>query len=384
MMTVRTRTPFRGTGTGPGSGPGTRAVFEAAASESPRPPTAYTRAVALGIVPFLVVASVMLYLLPTRTEQLFAWTIAPPISAMFLGSAYVGGLVFFLHVVRAARWEQVKYGFPAVLLFSILLAIATVLHWDRFHFGHVSFIVWATLYFLTPVLVAAVLAVQHTRTRRRPRATPEAGEQSSAPSIAHSGGQPDIPADHRPVEPAAGQANIGTDSGTANMTADTNTNTGVGNFDDIGIDPAHNRNRGTVELSNPAAGLVPSGARIAFAALGLAALVVGLVMFVAPTLFLESWAWPLTPLTARVTGAVLTLPGMVNVWMLRDGRWSAFCRIFDAEILSLVFLAGALVLARGDVSWSRPVAAVVAVGLAASLAGYVAFWLYCRRFLRPR
>ena len=38
----------------------------------------YTKWVSLIIIPFLVVAWVLLYLLPGATEQLFAWTIMPP------------------------------------------------------------------------------------------------------------------------------------------------------------------------------------------------------------------------------------------------------------------------------------------------------------------
>jgi len=32
---------------------------------------------------------------------------------------------------------------------------------------------------------------------------------------------------------------------------------------------------------------------------------------------------------------------MVNLWMLRDARWSAFKRITQASIFSLVFIVGA-------------------------------------------
>lgn len=347
----------------------------------PTPPTPYTRAVALGIVPFLVVASVMLYLLPTRTEQLFAWTIAPPVSAMFLGSAYVGGIVFFIHVARAARWEQVQYGFPAVLLFSVLLAIATVLHWDRFHFGHLSFIVWATLYAVTPALVAGVLVVQHSRTRRQRAATPDSSGVA-AKDAADDAAQEDA------GEVATDAAGNATTESAPRSTYDVGGGPSVdaARQDDRTVSAVHDSaptsrtaTGSAGARSDLAEGVVPWVARIAFAALGLAALVVGIVMFVAPAVFIDTWAWPLTPLTARVTGAVLTLPGMVNVWMLREGRWSLFCRIFDAEILSLVFLAGALVLARGNIEWARPAASVVTVGLAASLVSYVAFWLYCRR-----
>ena len=78
--------------------------------------------------------------------------------------------------------------------------------------------------------------------------------------------------------------------------------------------------------------------------------VTGLVLFIVPSLLIDAWAWDVTPLTARVVGAVLTLPGMVNVWMLWDDRWSAFRRVFQAQLVSLACI---LVAHRGAVRRSR-------------------------------
>ncbi|WP_431220923.1 hypothetical protein [Leifsonia xyli] len=128
----------------------------------------YTRVVGAIIVPFLVAAFMLLYPLADTTDRFFAWTILPPLTAMLLGSAYAGGIVFFVHVVRPNRWRAVRHGFPAVLLFATLLAGATFLHWDRFHFGYLSFVVWVTLYVTTPFLVLAAMVVN----RREDPGTP--------------------------------------------------------------------------------------------------------------------------------------------------------------------------------------------------------------------
>ena len=261
-----------------------------------------TRVVGAVIVPFLVVASVLLYLLPTTTGELFAWTIEPRLSAMFLGCAYIGGIWFFGRVLRAQRWHHVKYGFPAVILFASLLSIATLLHWDRFHFGHISFITWTTLYLTTPFAVLAV-------TLRNWRADP-----------------------------------------------------GVADRGDFAI---------------------PLPARVLLVGVGAASLACGLTLFAVPTLATELWAWPLTPLTARVVGAILTLPGAVNLWLLRDARWSAFRQIFQAQLVSLGCIVLALVIARADLVGPRHVVAVLIVGLVGSLAAYLAFYAYCERRRHP-
>lgn len=257
----------------------------------------FTRVVAAVVLPFLAAAWILLYLLPNDTDALFAWTIAPSLTAMLLGSAYVGGIWFFVQVLRAGRWHRVKYGFPAVLVFAALLAVATLVHWDRFHFGHISFLTWVTLYLTTPVLVAVAIVLNW------------------------------------------------------------------------GADPRADDER---DYAIP---LVP---RFAIAAVGLVSLICGVVIFIAPGLVAGAWAWELTPLTTRVVGAVLTLPGMVNLWMLRDARWSAFRWIFQAQIVSLVFIVVALVIARGDLAASLAAPAFV-VGMVVSLVVYVALYAYCER-----
>ncbi|HET7800553.1 MAG TPA: hypothetical protein VFL38_09035 [Humibacillus xanthopallidus] len=112
-----------------------------------------TRVLAVVLVPILVAAFVILYGFPADTGRLFAWTISPRLTPMVLASAYLGGAWFFVRVARERRWAAVGAGFLAVCLFATLLGIATVLHWDRFNHGHVAFWLWATLYFVAPVLV---------------------------------------------------------------------------------------------------------------------------------------------------------------------------------------------------------------------------------------
>jgi hypothetical protein len=58
-----------------------------------------TRVVSAAIVPFLLLAFAVLVPWPTDTKRLFAWAIKPTMSAMILGSVYLGGAYFF---VRAA------------------------------------------------------------------------------------------------------------------------------------------------------------------------------------------------------------------------------------------------------------------------------------------
>lgn len=115
-----------------------------------------TRILSALIVPILVAAFVMLYLFPEDTGLLFAWPVKPPMSALMLGATYLGGAYFFTRAAIARHWRSVSLGFLPVTAFAAILGIATALHWDRFTHGHISFILWAFLYFTLPVVIPLV------------------------------------------------------------------------------------------------------------------------------------------------------------------------------------------------------------------------------------
>jgi hypothetical protein len=253
-----------------------------------------TRWVAMAIIPFLVIAAVLLFAFPTRTGELFAWPIDPPLSAFVLASAYVGGIWFFVGVARAKAWHRVRHGFPAVVAFAGAFLIATLLHLDRFS-QNLSFFAWITLYATTPFVIAALAIAQH---RRDPR----------------------VPAD-------------------------------------LDVD-------------------VPLFARVGLALIGGAALLVGAAMFMFPEAAAGVWAWRLTPLTAQVTGSVLSLTGVVNVALLVDARWSAFRLLFAAQLISLAAIVVSVLVRWSDLLWDRAFTPVflMLVGAAVLSYGGVTLW----------
>jgi len=131
-----------------------------------------TRLLAAIIVPFLLVAWGVLYLFPTQTKELFAWTISPTMTPLMLGAAYVGGAYFFTRVATAPRWHWITLGFLPVASFASLMGLATALHWDRFNHASFAFWTWVVLYFTTPFLVPAAW----WRNRKTDPGTPEAGD----------------------------------------------------------------------------------------------------------------------------------------------------------------------------------------------------------------
>jgi hypothetical protein len=115
-----------------------------------------TRVLGAVVAPVLIAAFIMLYLLPGDTDRLFAWPIGPQMSAMMLGATYLGGAYFFVRVLLARSWRSIKLGLLPVSSFSAILGVATILHWEAFTAGHISFILWAFLYFTLPFVIPAV------------------------------------------------------------------------------------------------------------------------------------------------------------------------------------------------------------------------------------
>jgi hypothetical protein len=129
-----------------------------------------TRVLSLVIIPFLLVAFVVLYFRPSAsdTARLFAWRISPPFTPMFLASVYLGGAYFFYRAARETEWHRIEGGFISVGSFASLMGIATIIHWDKFIHSNVAFWLWAGLYFTTPFLVFGVFFLNR---RERSKAT---------------------------------------------------------------------------------------------------------------------------------------------------------------------------------------------------------------------
>lgn len=115
-----------------------------------------TRWVARIIVPILGLAFLILYGLPQRTADFFAWTINPTMTPMMMGAGYLAGAYFFARVAGASRWHHVALGLPAVAAFVWFMGLATVLHYDKFNHSHPAFIAWLILYAVTPFLIPAL------------------------------------------------------------------------------------------------------------------------------------------------------------------------------------------------------------------------------------
>ena len=128
----------------------------------------FTKFVAALLGAVVLYAFIVLYFFPTQTKQLFAWPIAPPMTAMFIGASYVNGVIFFAAVLVGKTWHRVWAPHIGVFAFATLLLIATFLHWDRFTHGHPVFYVWVFIYVVAPILTLWALFTNLREDRHLP------------------------------------------------------------------------------------------------------------------------------------------------------------------------------------------------------------------------
>src|SRR5436305_6448209 len=80
-------------------------------------------------------AGLQLSLLTDQTDTYLAWTVAPPLTAAFLGAAYWTAVPVELIAARETVWAKARVAVPAICFFTTLTPVATLVHFDRFHFS---------------------------------------------------------------------------------------------------------------------------------------------------------------------------------------------------------------------------------------------------------
>jgi hypothetical protein len=109
-------------------------------------------------------------------------------------------------------------------------------------------------------------------------------------------------------------------------------------------------NRGR-SVRSPDDARLPRGAVVLLGAGGAAITLCGLVLFVRPSLAIEHWPWTLTPLTARVTCAVIVLNGTLWLTVAAVGRALPARIPLESQAAGLCVLVLSLIVGRDDIDW---------------------------------
>jgi peptidoglycan/LPS O-acetylase OafA/YrhL len=132
------------------------------------------RVAAVVVVCVLVPALVILWGLPSRTHHLWAWTIKPDLTPIFMGAGYGAGAYFFVRVYRARRWHEVAVGVLSAAAFALLMLVTTLVHYDKFNHGDaptlaaIAFFGWTIVYVVSPFLVGWLWWLNERRDPRVP------------------------------------------------------------------------------------------------------------------------------------------------------------------------------------------------------------------------
>jgi hypothetical protein len=129
--------------------------------------------VGFGIRAFLLVATPLAFLggtqvtlLSEHTETYWAWTIALPISAIFIGASFLATAVLFAWGLQQREWIRVRAVVSGGPFVTVGLLVATLRHVREFH-GAVG-VIWIEAYvFAVPAFFAA--AVQQLTVTGRDR-----------------------------------------------------------------------------------------------------------------------------------------------------------------------------------------------------------------------
>jgi hypothetical protein len=121
--------------------------------------------------------------------------------------------------------------------------------------------------------------------------------------------------------------------------------------------------------------LIPQAIRLFIGVVGVMTLAVSVLLFLQPALMIHLWPWTLTPLTARVVGAMFALPGVVGLGIALEKRWSAARIILEAQAFSIVMILIATVRAWSDFAQSNPSTWLFVGGLSLLLAALAALYL---------
>lgn len=133
-------------------------------------------------------AGSQLYVFPLRTADWFAWTVEPPMTAVFLGAAYWASAVLEIAGARSASWDRARLAVWTVFVFTTLTLLVTLLHLDRFHLTaehpfSARAVTWGWLAIYTSV-PAAMLVIAWRQTRHgRGTGRPGAATLPLAPGL---------------------------------------------------------------------------------------------------------------------------------------------------------------------------------------------------------
>ena len=99
---------------------------------------------------------------------------------------------------------------------------------------------------------------------------------------------------------------------------------------------------------------VPRLVRLVIGIVGGLTLFTSIVLFLQPGFMISAWPWQLTPLTARVMGALFALTGVGELGIALDVRWSAVRIALQSQMIGIVAIGLAIVFSWNNFHQANP------------------------------
>jgi hypothetical protein len=131
--------------------------------------------------------------------------------------------------------------------------------------------------------------------------------------------------------------------------------------------------RDELRISQLAAVLIVGGAVMAVG--------MGAFLFLDPTTAISIWPWSLTPLTARMLGAIFML-GLAGLGAVRERRWSAAGVLLQVAGFMLLLILISAARAHRQFDTGNALTWLFAVGFVTTLVGALALYLRMERRAR--
>jgi hypothetical protein len=124
---------------------------------------------------------------------------------------------------------------------------------------------------------------------------------------------------------------------------------------------------------------LPRLLRLLLTLAGLLTLAFGLWLFIDPSSLIPHWAWTLSPLTARVVAAIVSMQGVALLGIGSDERWSVASVMVEAELVTTPVISLAALKGRADFDAVGTSAITFAAALGFSWLLLLAWFIAMRR-----
>src|SRR5262245_47607426 len=116
-----------------------------------------------GVLGLALVIGLVLFIFPADTAVYGPWVFLNPRSALLISAAYIGAAAYYILVLRDNDWAQTEGGMGGLVVYSLVLIAAMMLHWDQFRPYHPATILYFIFYYAGVFLVPIFPRLQNER-----------------------------------------------------------------------------------------------------------------------------------------------------------------------------------------------------------------------------